>query len=168
MQPKCGFDGQLNACWNHSMSREELETIRTAGFRISVIHGRYSNTEDQVLSLIIWTMFLRWLIVASFSCRHDVIAQLSHAKRLAEKLYPSARMVELNGGHLVSHERTEEVRAIFLFISVMHMMLTRFPPLKKIRWIKLCWSWSRRRKVCQVRTTGQICPSKAVVSGTYV
>lgn len=44
-----------------------------------------------------------------FPCRHDVIAQLCHAKRLAEKLYPSARMVELNGGHLVSHERTEEV-----------------------------------------------------------
>ncbi|KAL2226944.1 UNVERIFIED_CONTAM: hypothetical protein Sindi_2053100 [Sesamum indicum] len=41
--------------------------------------------------------------------KHDVIAQLCHAKRLAEKLYPSSRMVELNGGHLVSHERTEEV-----------------------------------------------------------
>ncbi|KAL0317987.1 UNVERIFIED_CONTAM: putative aminoacrylate hydrolase RutD [Sesamum angustifolium] len=80
MQSNYGFDGQVNACWTHKMSRAELESIRLAGFPISVIHGR-----------------------------HDVIAQLCHAKRLAEKLYPSARMVELNGGHLVSHERTEEV-----------------------------------------------------------
>lgn len=41
--------------------------------------------------------------------RNDVIAQLRHAKRLAERLYPFSRMVELPGGHLVSHERTEEV-----------------------------------------------------------
>lgn len=41
--------------------------------------------------------------------RDDVIAQLCHAKSLAKKLYPYARMVELPGGHLVSHERTEEV-----------------------------------------------------------
>lgn len=41
--------------------------------------------------------------------RHDIIAQIYHARRLAEKLQPVARMVELRGGHLVSHERTEEV-----------------------------------------------------------
>lgn len=44
-----------------------------------------------------------------FLCRDDVIAQLCHARALAKKLYPFARMVELHGGHLVSHERTEEV-----------------------------------------------------------
>ncbi|KAL7106887.1 hypothetical protein ACP275_06G020200 [Erythranthe tilingii] len=80
MQSNYGFDGQVNACWTHKISRTEIESIRVVGFPISVIHGR-----------------------------HDVIAQMCHAKRLAEKLYPSARMVELNGGHLVSHERTEEV-----------------------------------------------------------
>ncbi|KAL6539110.1 hypothetical protein OROGR_011759 [Orobanche gracilis] len=80
MQSSCGFDGQVNACWTHKMSRTETESIRVAGFPISVIHGR-----------------------------HDVIAQMCHAKRLAEELYPCARMVELNGGHLVSHERTEDV-----------------------------------------------------------
>ncbi|CAI9086920.1 OLC1v1020848C4 [Oldenlandia corymbosa var. corymbosa] len=80
MQSNHGFDGQINACWTHKLSLAELEAIRTAGFPVSVIHGR-----------------------------HDVIAQLCHAKRLAQKLYPSARMVELHGGHLVSHERTEEV-----------------------------------------------------------
>ncbi|KZV17205.1 hypothetical protein F511_04006 [Dorcoceras hygrometricum] len=85
MQQNYGFEGQINACWTHKMSRTELESIRASGFPISVIHGR-----------------------------HDVIAQMCHAKRLAEKLYPSARMVELNGGHLVSHERTEEVNKALL------------------------------------------------------
>ncbi|KAK9199505.1 hypothetical protein WN944_014696 [Citrus x changshan-huyou] len=41
--------------------------------------------------------------------RHDIIAQICYARRLAEKLYPVARMIDLPGGHLVSHERTEEV-----------------------------------------------------------
>ncbi|CAL5344160.1 unnamed protein product [Camellia sinensis] len=80
MQSNCGFDGQINACWMHKMSRKELELICSAGFLISVIHGR-----------------------------HDIIAQLYYARKLAEKLNPVARMVELHGGHLVSHERTEEV-----------------------------------------------------------
>ncbi|KAL2556260.1 alpha/beta-hydrolase superfamily protein [Forsythia ovata] len=80
LQSSHGFEGQKNACWTHKMSREELDSIRAAGFPVLVIHGR-----------------------------HDIIAQLSHAKRLTEKLYPSARMVELQGGHLVSHERTKEV-----------------------------------------------------------
>ncbi|KAA8540056.1 hypothetical protein F0562_026748 [Nyssa sinensis] len=80
MQSNCGFDGQVNACWKHKMSRTELEMIRSTGFLISVIHGR-----------------------------HDIIAQLYYARRLAEKLHPFARMIELHGGHLVSHERTEEV-----------------------------------------------------------
>ncbi|KAF3666178.1 putative aminoacrylate hydrolase RutD-like isoform 2, partial [Capsicum annuum] len=85
MQSNCGFDGQINACWSHKLSRADLESICSAGFLISVIHGR-----------------------------HDVIAQLGHAKRLAKKLYPYARMVELPGGHLVSHERTEEVNDALL------------------------------------------------------
>ncbi|XP_075502535.1 uncharacterized protein LOC142540340 [Primulina tabacum] len=85
MQPHYGFEGQLNACWTHKMSRTELESICASGFPILVIHGR-----------------------------HDVIAQMCHAKRLAEKLCPSARMVELNGGHLVSHERAEEVNKALL------------------------------------------------------
>uniref|UniRef100_A0A5B6ZDB1 AB hydrolase-1 domain-containing protein n=1 Tax=Davidia involucrata TaxID=16924 RepID=A0A5B6ZDB1_DAVIN len=80
MQSNYGFDGQINACWTHKMSRTELELIRSAGFLISVIHGR-----------------------------HDIIAQLYYARRLAEKLQPFSRMIELHGGHLVSHERTEEV-----------------------------------------------------------
>ena len=41
--------------------------------------------------------------------RHDIIAQMYYARRLAERLQPMARMVELHGAHLVSHERSEEV-----------------------------------------------------------
>ncbi|KAH7685867.1 Carboxylesterase protein [Dioscorea alata] len=80
MQSNCGFEGQVNACWTHKLTSKELETIRSAGFPISVIHGR-----------------------------DDIIAQLDHARKLAEKLYPAARMVELHGAHLVSHERPDEV-----------------------------------------------------------
>uniref|UniRef100_A0A0D9WJ93 AB hydrolase-1 domain-containing protein n=1 Tax=Leersia perrieri TaxID=77586 RepID=A0A0D9WJ93_9ORYZ len=80
MQSNCGFEGQVNACWTHKMTSKELDTIRSAGFLVSVIHGR-----------------------------SDIIAQLCHARRLAERLIPVARMVELHGAHLVSHERPEEV-----------------------------------------------------------
>ncbi|KAJ8435199.1 hypothetical protein Cgig2_028385 [Carnegiea gigantea] len=80
MQSSHGLEGQINACWNHKMTRTEIEKIRSAGFLISVIHGR-----------------------------NDIVAQLCHAKRLAEKLHPYAKMVDLHGGHLVSHERTNEV-----------------------------------------------------------
>ncbi|KAM6555539.1 hypothetical protein CsatB_002558 [Cannabis sativa] len=85
MQSNYGFEGQVNACWTHKVTRTEIELIRSAGFLVSVIHGR-----------------------------HDVIAQIYHARRLAEKLYPVARMVDLHGGHLVSHERTEEVNQALL------------------------------------------------------
>ncbi|GJX27389.1 alpha/beta hydrolase fold-1 [Tanacetum coccineum] len=80
MQSNHRFDGQINACWTHKVSKTELEVIREEGFLISIIHGRY-----------------------------DVIAQIPHAQKLAEKLYPLARMVELPRGHLVSHERTKEI-----------------------------------------------------------
>ncbi|GAB2265062.1 hypothetical protein Dimus_000129 [Dionaea muscipula] len=80
MQSNHGFEGQINACWTHKMTRTEIASIRNAGFLVSVIHGR-----------------------------HDVIAQIRHAKRLAQNLHPYAKMVDLHGGHLVSHEKTNEV-----------------------------------------------------------
>ncbi|GJM89616.1 hypothetical protein PR202_ga05824 [Eleusine coracana subsp. coracana] len=85
MQSNCGFEGQVNACWTHKMTTKELDTIRSAGFLISVIHGRY-----------------------------DIIAQLCHARRLAERLLPAAKMVELHGAHLVSHERPDEVNCALM------------------------------------------------------
>ncbi|KAK4770259.1 hypothetical protein SAY87_030791 [Trapa incisa] len=85
MQSGCGFDGQISACWNHSMTESEIQSIRSAGLLVSVIHGR-----------------------------HDVIAQMYYAKKLAEKLQPVARLIDLLGGHLVSHERPEEVNQALL------------------------------------------------------
>ncbi|PKI64161.1 hypothetical protein CRG98_015436 [Punica granatum] len=41
MQSSFGFDGQINACWNHSMSESDIQLIRSAGFLVSIIHGRY-------------------------------------------------------------------------------------------------------------------------------
>lgn len=43
MQSKYGFDGQLNACWLHKITKSEIELIRSAGFLVSVIHGRYAT-----------------------------------------------------------------------------------------------------------------------------
>lgn len=85
MQSNHGFDGQINACWTHKLTSKEVEVIRSAGFLVSVIHGRY-----------------------------DIIAQICHARKLAKKLHPMARMVDLHGGHLVSHERPEEVNKALL------------------------------------------------------
>ncbi|KAK9147241.1 hypothetical protein Scep_005998 [Stephania cephalantha] len=85
MQSNHGFEGQVNACWTHKMTAKEIEVIRSSGFLISVIHGRY-----------------------------DIIAQIYYARKLAEKLQPYARMVDLHGGHLVSHERPQEVNQALL------------------------------------------------------
>ncbi|KAK9103913.1 hypothetical protein Sjap_021167 [Stephania japonica] len=85
MQSNHGFEGQVNACWTHKMTTKEIEVIRSSGFLISVIHGRY-----------------------------DIIAQIYYARKLAEKLQPYARMVDLHGGHLVSHERPQEVNQTLL------------------------------------------------------
>ena len=41
MQSNHGFEGQINACWTHKMTSAELKLIHTAGFLISVIHGRH-------------------------------------------------------------------------------------------------------------------------------
>ncbi|XP_074579441.1 uncharacterized protein LOC141835935 [Curcuma longa] len=85
MQSAIGFEGQSNACWTHSLTSNELRTIHTSGFLVSVIHGR---------------------------C--DIVAQLEHARRLAEKLHPAAKMVELHGGHLVNHERPDEINGALM------------------------------------------------------
>jgi len=45
MQSNCGLEGQVNACWTHNMmTTKELETIRSAGFLILVIHGRKTSS----------------------------------------------------------------------------------------------------------------------------
>ncbi|KAI3947334.1 hypothetical protein MKW92_015423 [Papaver armeniacum] len=80
MQSNYGFEGQLNA-----LTSKDIEAIKSAGFLISVIHGR----------------------------------------KLAEKMQPYARMIDLHGGHLVSHERPKEVnQALNELIQVSDMKLS--------------------------------------------
>ncbi|XP_026426806.1 uncharacterized protein LOC113322852 isoform X2 [Papaver somniferum] len=96
MQSNYGFEGQLNACWTHRVTSRDIEAIKSAGFLISVIHGRY-----------------------------DIIAQIYHGRKLAEKMQPYARMIDLHGGHLVSHERPKEVnQALTELIQASDMKLS--------------------------------------------
>lgn len=108
MQSNYGFDGQIHACWTHKMSQMEFELMRSSGFFVSVIHGRY-NLSGISFHFFAQLYLFRQLSTVSMTSRNDVIAQLRHAKRLAERLHPFSRMIELPGGHLVSHERTKEV-----------------------------------------------------------
>lgn len=85
MQPKHGLDGQFNACWTHVVTSRELDTIRSAGVRVVVIHGR-----------------------------GDIVAQVRYARKIAEKLQPVSRMVELPGGHMITHQHTKEVNEVLL------------------------------------------------------
>jgi hypothetical protein len=64
MQSSYGFDGQVNACWTHKMTRTEIELIRSAGFLVSVIHGRlcslsyFRGIHDfcQIINLILFLL----------------------------------------------------------------------------------------------------------------
>lgn len=85
MQQNYGFEGHINACWTHQITSREYEIVQKSGFLVAVIHGR-----------------------------HDIIAQVRHARQIAKKLYPVARMIELPGAHLVSHERPAEVNQALL------------------------------------------------------
>ncbi|XP_010266578.1 PREDICTED: uncharacterized protein LOC104604050 isoform X2 [Nelumbo nucifera] len=122
MQSNYGFEGQVNACWTHKITSKELEVIRSAGFLISVIHGR-----------------------------HDIIAQIYYARKLAEKLQPMARMVDLHGGHLVSHERPEEVnQALIELIKASESKLSPHDwtnlPKKETGWREMETQVSLRRR----------------------
>ncbi|KAI9096801.1 hypothetical protein K1719_025980 [Acacia pycnantha] len=128
MQSNYGFEGQVNACWRHKMTRCEIESIKSGGFLVSVIHGRF-----------------------------DVIAQIYYARRLAERLYPMARMVDIFGGHLVSHERTEEVNQALLDLtkaSEVKMKPEDWTNLPK----KTTW-WTEKRTLCSspnIQTGGSV------------
>eukprot|EP00249_Psilotum_nudum_P019588 c27328_g1_i3 orf=549-1676(-) len=80
MQSKYGFNGHIYACLTHRVTSEELQRIISCGILVSVIHG----------------------------CG-DIIAQMRYGRAFAQKLYPVARMLELPGGHLVTHQNTTEV-----------------------------------------------------------
>ncbi|PNT09036.2 hypothetical protein POPTR_012G017100v4 [Populus trichocarpa] len=141
MQSSYGFDGQVNACWTHKMTRTEIELIRSAGFLVSVIHGR-----------------------------HDIIAQIYYARRLAKKLQPFARLVDLHGGHLVSHERTEEVnQALCDLISASDKKMnphvwTNFPK-ESSRWSE---KGSLLGKTCVEGKTDDICSTVCVIEKLHL
>jgi hypothetical protein len=63
MQSNCGFEGQVNACWTHKMTTKELDTIRSAGFLISVIHGRLVWPTADIL-------FREWYMPISLYLHH--------------------------------------------------------------------------------------------------
>jgi hypothetical protein len=69
--------------------------------KVSLANSRYSIQR---------MVHAHFTLLTSYKCRYDIIAQLCHAKRLAERLLPAARMVDLHGAHLVSHERPDEVK----------------------------------------------------------
>lgn len=72
------------------------------------VDSHHLHTLNIYLIFIIESEYLS-LILDQHVDRYDIIAQLRHARKLAEKLQPAARMLELHGGHLVSHERPDEV-----------------------------------------------------------
>lgn len=47
MQSNHGLEGQINACWTHKMTKIEIERIRSTGFLVSIIHGRYISISNQ-------------------------------------------------------------------------------------------------------------------------
>ncbi|KAJ7299682.1 hypothetical protein O6H91_Y179100 [Diphasiastrum complanatum] len=85
MQPKYGFNGHAHACWMHCTSASEIKCIRSSRFPIVVVHGK-----------------------------GDVIAQIRHGRNLASRLSPLCQMVELPGGHLVTHENNIEVNQVLV------------------------------------------------------
>lgn len=85
MQSDHGQSGQLNACWTHRVTPEDYERLLTSSILVSVIHGR-----------------------------GDVIAQYRHGRSIFERLRPVARLTELPGGHLVTHQHTKEVNQALL------------------------------------------------------
>lgn len=99
----------------HSKVKEESLWVKSAGYEsvIEEIERKFVINYIFPFKVFIcssWSRYEDILISTPFLlCRHDIIAQIYYARRLANKLYPMARMVDLHGGHLVSHERTEEV-----------------------------------------------------------
>ena len=80
MQSTHGVDGHFNACWTHGISREDVRSIVSGRFLVSVIHGQ-----------------------------SDIIANIRAAHRVARELKPKARMVELRGAHMITMEKPKEV-----------------------------------------------------------
>ena len=81
MQSKDGLDGQLNACWLHKITTPETERIRSAGFLVSVIHGRYVDTDAVRIKEIIFYLYeqLNWACVVGLYA--DMMSLLRYVTR---------------------------------------------------------------------------------------
>lgn len=69
MQSNHGFEGQINACWTHKLTRDELDRIRSAGILVSIIHGRlacnFSFSPLTVINQFYWEFL--WYFLFPFS-----------------------------------------------------------------------------------------------------
>jgi len=62
-------------------------------------------------------MLTCYILIAISLCRGDIVAQIQHAQKLANKLHPVASMTELTGGHMVTHQNAHEVWIIWSLSS---------------------------------------------------
>ena len=61
MQSNHGFEGQVNACWTHKMTSKDLDIIRSAGFLVSVIHGRSLPLLSFTIEIVTWFYLWDWI-----------------------------------------------------------------------------------------------------------
>eukprot|EP00271_Cylindrocystis_brebissonii_P015799 TRINITY_DN3881_c0_g1_i1.p1 TRINITY_DN3881_c0_g1~~TRINITY_DN3881_c0_g1_i1.p1 ORF type:complete len:444 (-),score=93.77 TRINITY_DN3881_c0_g1_i1:1518-2849(-) len=80
LQPPYGVGGHLNVCWHHNLSKSDASAICGGNFLVSVMHGN-----------------------------EDVIANIRAGEKVARRLHPVARMVPLEGGHMINMEKPMEV-----------------------------------------------------------
>ncbi|GBG84698.1 hypothetical protein CBR_g39074 [Chara braunii] len=85
MQESYGQEGHVHACWTHCLTKEEWRAVCTAGFLVSVVHGR-----------------------------GDIICPIERGVKIAKHLGPVAKFVDLPGGHFLTRESKEEVNECLL------------------------------------------------------
>jgi len=106
----CNPDMDLRGSWMHAGHISSNKRIRQNSLsRFPCSNHSWQVTESSDHPIIAWWSTQYWSPIWWHFSRDDVIAQLYYARRLAEKLQPAAKLVELHGGHLVSHERSAEV-----------------------------------------------------------
>lgn len=102
----------------------------------SFIGFRWSSWRKKIYPKNIFGTFLL--------CRGDIVAQVKHARKIAEKLRPVSRMVELPGGHMITHQHTKEVTInfspspldhIFIFICSQPQCLELIIEVERINYV---------------------------------
>jgi hypothetical protein len=78
------------------------------------------SVKNSFLGIHLTPQALHWLFLL---CRGDIVAQVRHARKIAEKLRPVSHMVELPGGHMITHQYTKEVTACFCLFCIWTVVL---------------------------------------------